>query len=191
MILNVSYQAQLPYEDDPEVNKDWCGILCLWMVMSYYLKDQAPSVEQLLSKYGQQLKDNGFRHQDFLKIARDYNLRGFRKSWWAQPGVQPILEKFQQEGEGEQDIEDWLQTNLEEGIFTIENMINQNIPVIVSVNKEFSPSNTSHLILVVGCDDNNFIVHDPLHKGPNYKVSKEELKKYWIRQAIIIKPVNE
>lgn len=187
MILDVPYQSQLPFETGGEGERQWCGIVSLWMVLSYYLKEQAPKVEGLLQKYGENITNLGFQHKDFIKIARDLGLRGFRKSWWADPGVFPIMDKFLREGESEEEVKEWAETNLEEGLFTIKKYINQGIPVIVSVNKEFSPSHSSHLIVVVGYEGDKLIIHDPLHKGPNYKINEEEFKNFWIRQAIIIK----
>lgn len=187
MTLDVPYKSQLPYETGGEGERQWCGIVSLWMILNYYLKGKAPKVEDLLRKYGAEVTRLGFQHKDFLKIARDFRLRGFRKSWWAEPGVQPLIEKFFAEGESEEDVKDWAETNTEEGLFTIKKMIDKGTPVIVSVTKEFSPSHSSHLIVVVGYEDSTLIVHDPLHKGPNYKVSEEEFKNFWTRQAIIIK----
>ena len=187
MILDVPYKSQLPYETSEEGERQWCGIVSLWMVLSYHLKEAAPGVEDLLQKYGDSVVAKGFQHKDFLQIVRDFGLRGFRKSWWAEPVAFPLMDKFLQEGESEEDIKDWAETNLEESLFTLKRMIDQGIPVIVSVNKEFSPSHSSHLIVVIGYENNTLIANDPLHKGPNYKISEGEFKNFWIRQAIIIK----
>lgn len=185
MILDVPYQSQIPYETNEEVH--WCGIVSLWMVMSYYLKDKAPTIQNILDKYGQEYKNNGHQHKDLLKIARDYNLRGFRKSWWAEPGVQPLLEKFQTEGETQEDIDDWLEINLAESFTTLKSLIEQNIPVILSVNQDFSPSQSTHLVVLAGYEDNILTLHDPYKKGSNFKISEQEFRKCWLRQAIIIK----
>lgn len=186
MIIDAPYKSQLPYETGGEGERQWCGIVSLWMVLSYYLKDNGPTVEELLEKYGENITNLGFQHKDFIKIARDLGLRGFRKSWWAEPGVLPLIGKFLEEGEEGEDIKDWAKTNIEEGIFTIKKFIAQGVPVIVSVNKDFSPSLSSHLVVVVGHEGSDLIIHDPLHKGAGFKISEEEFKNYWIRQAIII-----
>lgn len=185
MILDVPYQSQEPLETSQE--KKWCGIASLWMVLTYYLKDQAPKVEELLEKYGADFESGGFTHKDLIKIAREFNLKGFRKSWWASPGVEEQIAKFKEEGESDEEIASWLDANIQEGFFTLGQFIQKGIPVIVSVSPEFSPSNSTHLVVVVGDEDNNFILHDPYKRGSNYKITKEEFKKYWIRQAIIIK----
>lgn len=187
MILDVPYKSQLPYETGGEGERQWCGIVSLWMVLSYYLKEKAPEVEGLLQKYGEEITRFGFQHKDFLKIARDFGLHGFRKSWWAEPGAFPLMERFLREGESEEDIQEWAETNTNESLFTIKEMVESGIPVIVSVNKEFSPSHSSHLIVVIGYEGNQLIVHDPLHKGASYRIDEEEFKNFWIRQAIIIK----
>lgn len=186
MILDVPYKSQLPYETGGEGERQWCGIVSLWMVLGYYLKNQAPKVEELLQKYGAEITNLGFQHKGFLKIARDFGLRGFRKSWWAEPGVFPLMDKFSQEGESTEDIKEWANTNIEEGIFTIKKYISQGVPVIVSVNKDFSPSHSSHLVVVIGYENGNLVIHDPLHKGECFRVGEEEFKNYWIRQAIIL-----
>ncbi len=187
MILDIPYKSQLPYETGREGERKWCGIVSLWMVLSYYLKDKAPSVENLLEKYGEEISESGFQHKDFLKIARDFGLSGFRKSWWAEPGVFPVLEKFSAEGESDEEIKEWEETNFDEGIHTIRRYLNRKAPVIVSVNKDFSPSLSTHLVVITGYDPENLIIHDPLHKGPACKIKIEDFKNYWIRQAIIIK----
>lgn len=185
MILDVPYQSQEPLEDSEE--KRWCGIASLWMVMSYLLKDSAPSVVELLSKYGPEFEARGFLHQDLLKIAREHNLRGFRKSWWAEPGVKPLIEKFKTEEETKEDIDEWMEVNLLEGYYTLENYIKDGVPVILSVTPGFSPSKNTHLIVLVGVEGEDFVIHDPYKKGAYFKISKEGFKKYWLRQAIIIK----
>lgn len=184
MILDVPYQPQREMEKEGE--SKWCGLASLWMVLSYYLKGQAPAPQELVEKYGDGFEKNGFRHQDLLKIARDYGLQGFRKSWWAEPGVQPLLQKFRDEGESEEEIGEWLKTNLEEGVFTIRKMIEEGKPVMVSMNPEFIGTQTSHLVVVVGFDGNQLIIHDPAVKGPNYKISEADFSKYWLRQGIIL-----
>jgi len=160
------------------------------MIMAYYLRDQAPSMEELIKKYGIWLDKNNYQHKDYLKIVRDFGLSGFRKSWWVNPGAQPLINKFHAEGESEEEIAEWEQTNLEEGLFTIKKYIEKGIPVVASVNPEFSPSLSSHMIVVTGIEEDKLIIHDPLHKGANYQITEEEFKKYWLRQAIIIYPTH-
>lgn len=189
MILDVPYQSQEPLEDSEE--KRWCGIASLWMVMAYYLKDGAPSVVELLSNFGPEFEARGFLHQDLLKIAREHNLRGFRKSWWAKPGVKPLLEKFKVEGESQEDIDEWLEVNLSEGFYTLERYIKKDIPIILSVTPEFSPSKNTHLVVLVGIEGEDLIIHDPYKRGTNFKISKEEFKKYWLKQAIIIRQKSD
>lgn len=184
MILDVPYQSQEPLENGGV--RKWCGMAALWMVMAYWLKDNAPGVEELLEKYGTPFEAGGFVHKDLLKIARIYGLRGFRKSWWVLPGVEPLLERFRAEGETEQDIKEWEETNIEEGLYTLESMIKKRIPVILSVNPDFSPSQSTHLVVLVGVEDDTFIIHDPYKKGANFKITQEEFKKYWLKQAIVI-----
>lgn len=186
MILDVPYQSQQPLEENGAVRK-WCGIACLWMVMAYFLKDQAPKIEQLLQKCGAEFEAAGFLHQDLIKIARVYGLSGFRKSWWAQPGIQALLDKFKSEGESDQDLSGWMEINIDESLHTLEQLIHQDTPVIISVNQDFSPSSSTHLVVLVGVEDDNFIIHDPYKRGANFKISQEEFKKYWLRQAIVIK----
>ena len=184
MTLNVPYQSQEPLETSQE--KRWCGIASLWMILAYHLKDQAPKVEDLLAKYGADFESDGFTHRFLLKIARDFGLKGFRKSWWASPGVEDQVKKFKEEGESEEEINSWLETNIQEGFYTLGQFIQKGTPIIVSVNPEFSPSFSTHLIVLVGEEGDNFVFHDPYKKGSNYKISKDEFEKYWIRQAIII-----
>ena len=184
MILDVPYQSQEPPETTEE--RRWCGIASLWMVIAYYLKDQAPKVEELLDKYGTDFEQGGFQHKDLLKIARDFGLSGFRKSWWAEPGVNPLLQTFREEGESEKEIQEWLETNTKEGLFTIKKYLDEGQPIIVSLSPEFHDGQSTHLVVIVGYDDQDLILHDPYKKGSNFKISEEEFKKYCIRQAIII-----
>lgn len=186
MILDVPYQSQLPLETTEK--RRWCGLASLWMVLSYFLKEKSPTLKDIFEKYGQNFEAGGFQHKDLLNAAREFGLRGFRKSWWAEPGVQTLLQKFKDEGAGEKDINDWTQTNVEEGVYTITSFIHQEIPVIVSVTPEFSPSETSHLVVVIGEGNDKFTIHDPYKRGPLYEISKEDFQKVWLRQAIVVKP---
>lgn len=184
MILKVPYQSQIPFEN--EGFRKWCGIASAWMVIAYFLKDHAPKAEELLEKFGEDFESGGFVHKDLLKIAREYGLQGFRKSWWAEPGVQSQIDKFRSEGESEEEISKWIETNISESVYTLEQFINQGIPLIISVSPEFSPSKSSHLVVLVGDENDQFIIHDPYKKGANFKLSKKEFRKYWLKQAIII-----
>jgi len=184
MILDVPYQSQLPLETTEE--KKWCGIASLQMILSFYLKEDAPSAQELLDKYGVEFESNGSQHKDLLKIARDYNLRGFRKSWWVKPGDQNIITKFKEEGESEDDIRSWMETNTQESFFTVRYLLDQGLPVIASVSSEFSPSNSTHLVVIIGYKDNEFIIHDPNKKGESFKIPQKELEKYWLRQIIVV-----
>lgn len=191
MILDVPYIPQESIEKGER--KDWCALACLSMVLSYYLKENAPTLEEIHQKYAPTLeaKENfaniGIEHKDLLKIARDHGLRGFRKSWHVLPGAQPIIDRFKQDGESEADITDWEQTNIEESLFTLESMVNKGVPVVLSVTSEFSPSKSTHLVVLVGTENDQFIIHDPYQKGANYRISKEEFKKYWLKQVVIVK----
>lgn len=186
MILDVPYQSQKPYEIDKPGQRKWCGIACLWMIMAFYLKDAAPTIDELLEKYGGEFENNGFQHKDLLKIAREYHLQGFRKSWWAAPGVDDLITKFKSEGESEDEVTQWLQTNIDESFYTLEKLINQNTPVILSVSKEFSPSEDTHLVVLTGVEDEDLIIHDPFEKGENFRITRQEFKKFWLRQAIVL-----
>lgn len=190
MILDVPYIPQESIEKGER--KDWCALACLAMVLGYHLGDKAPTLEEIHQKYAPELesKENfisvGIKHKDILRIAREYNLRGFRKSWHVLPGAQPILDRFKEEGESVKDITSWEQTNIEESSYTLESMVNKQIPVILSVSKEFSTSSNTHLVVLVGVEGDDFLIHDPYQKGANYRISKEEFKKYWLKQAVFI-----
>lgn len=99
------------------------------------------------------------------------------------------MERFVVEGESEEDVKDWAETNVDEGVFILKRAADQNIPVITSVSPEFSPSGSTHLVVIVGYEGSNLVIHDPLNRGENFKISEEEFKKYWLRQAVVIKPI--
>lgn len=187
MILDIPYQSQFPVE---EANKDarWCGLTCISMILSFYFREKAPSLETLVQNFGSKLETGGFTHRDLINFTRVYGMRGFRKSWWASPGDQAMIEKFKADGETEEDINDWSETNVDEGLHTIERMINQKHPVMVSVSGEFSPSKATHLVLITGYENGYLTIHDPYKKGPNYKIGVEGFKKYWLKQAIFLLP---
>lgn len=186
MILDVPYQSQEALENG-EIRK-WCGLACLWMILSYHLKDNAPKITELSEKNGLSFEQDGFQHKDLLKIAREYGLSGYRKSWWAEPGVGTLIEKFKNEGESNSEIDQWMETNINESLYTLNTLIECKMPVIISVSQDFSPSNSTHLVVLVGVEGNNLIIHDPYKRGASYKISKDEFKNYWLRQAIIIYP---
>jgi hypothetical protein len=193
MILDVAYQSQIPFEEDP-TNRKWCGLVCLWMVLKFYLKDQCPTLEDLIQIHGKPIEEQvdkyGFFHKDLLKIARFYGLGGFRKSWWPTKTGQDtkiLMDKFLEEGESTEDTEAWLKTNIDESVFTISEYVKRGVPVIASVTPEFSPSTDNHLVLIIGEEEDSLYIHDPLHKGEKFKMAKDEFKSYSIRQAIIIR----
>lgn len=184
MILDVPYQSQEPLETT--VDKKWCGLACLWMVISYYINDAAPSAEDLVSQYGEEFEKNGFQHKDLLKIARNFEIWGFRKSWLPPVEAERLIEKFQTEGEREADTDIWEALVIEESFFSIGRLLSQKIPVIASVSSEFSNSNSTHLVVIIGEEGENLIIHDPYTRGEDFKISKKEFRKHWLRQAVIL-----
>lgn len=190
MNLDINYQSQEPLEKSDR--KDWCGLACLYMVLNFYLQNESPSLSDLHQKFGTTLeaKTNfqtvGLEHKDILRIAREYGLKGFRKSWWAEPGVFPLFEKFLAEGESEEEIEKWMRGNKDEGVFALKKAVSENMPVIVSMDNKFAQTKTTHLVLVKGFNDNKIIVHDPYKNGADFSINEEDFKNHWLRQAIFI-----
>ncbi len=188
MKLDVPYISQLPLEDPNTSEKKWCGLACLAMVMKFYLKDAAPEAGDIVDKYSEDYEKNGYMHTDLLTISRENGLRGFRKHWWTTQIEASAVAKFKEEGETEEDIQDWLDMNFNESLYSIKSSLNQGQPVIISVSKEFCPSESSHLVVVIGYDQDQMLVHDPYTKGEAYSLATEDFKRYFLRQAIFIKP---
>lgn len=186
MILQVPYLSQQKIETGDQ--HQWCGIACLGMVLGFYLRENAPSLETLVQNFGTKLQNSGFAHKDIINFARVYGFRGWRKSWWAEPGNQYMLSKFRLEGETDEDLADWSESNINEGMYTIERSLQQKQPVIVSVNPEFSPSKSTHLVVVVGYENGYLTIHDPYLKGANFNIGEAGFRKYWLRQAIFLVP---
>lgn len=162
--------SQLLDVADPVMRHQACGAAALAMVLGASGLERAPSVDEVLKKglasdaYRQ---ERGWLHRELAAVARSYGVNAHPEDW-----------------SGDDLICAWehLQDAVARG------------PVVASVDPSFSPSASSHLIVVCGLEDGSATIYDPFRAGRNevrYEVPLEFLRDHWTRRIICIHPLRK
>lgn len=161
-------------------DKKWtyrsCGIVSLFMIMSYWKKDlKKDFIIQLIEeglKIGAYIENIGWSHKGLVNISKKHGFDGQNHDYFKEASEFAFNEMFKL---------------LEDG------------PVIISVYPQFNSQNTGgHLLVVYGYEINDkeiiFLVADPdSHAAENilYKVTKEKLINGWKKRFIKIFPATQ
>ena len=211
-ILDVPYYSQFTEVENHGIEEHWkrrgCGLLCLKMVMDYWREQvgtpSPPLPELIETALEEQAYDDhprGVIHDGLIRTAKRYGLIAWRRRWLHTPQE---LVYFQSQGWTPQAIKAIAGQTAREGIMTLTNAIVADIPVMVSVPKEFNPEvGKQHLVVLTGIKKDallgvyrGFYVNDPYNpkRGPSRSERKHEYVtqktfiKNWIRQGIFVIP---
>ncbi len=216
--LQIPYYSQQEEDALNLYGRKACGLTSLRMVLAYYgynfgineMSDRA----KLVGAYSE---EDGWIHSGLVDIARqahhrigptgsldgiDTNkpsLHGFRINFdflkdedLAKVG--PILAR---EGATQEEIEKFtqiFQTAREKGIKeAIDQLIDQEIPVIASMRPTYAKTSATHLVVIKGKENGNYILNDPWvnsegNGGKAYPVPVEKFNEDWTHRAIVIYP---
>lgn len=154
--LDVKYISQYNNGLESEIQKSACGLACLEMIFGFLGKGE--SVEKLNEErefLKGRLPEYGSSHQMLVILLRNHGVLS-----------------YPQEFRADSDLESKTPATFEKdfisyGLQKICSKIDQGLPTIVSVWKNFSEVGKFHLVLVVGYEKNesgeieNLIVNDP------------------------------
>lgn len=185
--LSVEFISQ----NDPSIPDGWadrsCAIVCLKMCMNFYGAKNSflmPKIQELIKEGLAMLGDQyspkvGWKHDSIVWLAHNH-------------GVPAYKEEFRSDeidlNTKEHKPSIFSDELLEIGMKRIRESIDNEIPVIVSLLPGFGSVSNFHLMVIIGYDDNGFVVHDPSDSKPkeNFSISKDEFLKYWRKYAIFV-----
>jgi hypothetical protein len=210
-VLDVPYYSQLTEVEVAGLDDEWksrsAGLLCLKMVMDYWhfkSKSEVPGLVSLLHVAREQKAINSkhdWIHAGIVRTAEHFEFLAWRRKWSLSKDEEAFFKKEGLERGGLSLLEK--QTH-REGIMTLTNAIVADIPVIISVPKEFGNTNKSHLVVVTGIRKDailgkykGFYINDPYNAGPARRsgaerkdefISQERFINHWNRRAIFVIP---
>lgn len=195
----VPFVSQLDDVSDAEWQKKFCGIVAVYMVLSYWWAQKAiPSHPGLdaVSEYG--LKIGGFAdskkgwiHTKLADVARYYKHPAVVRSWFMRANDISIM-RNQNRLTTTGEVDQYSAQIMREFVMTLEQQLRENIPVILSVKPSFGNNGDNHLIVVTGIaeDGSQVSVHDPqTHSDQaNQIVDMKKLLEFSNFNAILIYP---
>ncbi|MEX0919520.1 MAG: C39 family peptidase [Candidatus Saccharimonadales bacterium] len=186
---------------DSNISETWqnkyCGIVSLYMVMSYFWqqnnKKDAPSLNEVSLaglESGSYKADVGWEHTGLANLARDYGFRAVVRSWFIRSGD---LEIMNNQGRLSNSKEEKFYVGMvqDEFLHTLYNLLADKLPLIISVKPNFGSNGSDHLIVITAINDDLSMVkvHDPQEElsAANQEIKVSYLLKYCNFNGIIVK----
>lgn len=191
MILKVPYYSQVRDTKNPKWKDKSCGIAALKMVLDYYSPTNL-TIDDLYQKgldLGGYKEGVGWYHHSLALLSKSLGYKAITRSWNI---PKESLEHLQERGFSKEDIKIVNQQQMEEGIFSLKNELENGHPVVVSVNQGFGEHGQGHLVTLIGYDEIGFILNDPYEEirlGKEFKISFDDFKGSWIKRAILIQSI--
>lgn len=152
---------------DPEMQRKACGAASAAIVLGGVGLSQAPTVDQVLAKgltMGAYVPGTGWLHRELSSVIRSYGIHAHPEDWSGDP-------------------EQYAWEHLVDTV--------KRHAVIASVSPAFSPSDSSHLIVVAAITDEGVKVYDPYRDNRNevhYTVDTTFFQQSWTQRIICIHP---
>jgi hypothetical protein len=189
MILDVPFYSQIKDTQKEEWKELSCGIVALKMVLDFYGPTNL-SIDELYQKgldIGGYLENVGWYHHSLALLAKQLGFQAITRLWGL---PEEYAQKLKNRGFNESELQILEDQQLDEGILTLKKELENGRPVILSVSKGFGREGRGHLVVLIGSDDQGFILHDPfevIRPGKEFKITFNEFKQAWTRRAIIIR----
>ena len=158
----------------PDWQKNGCGIACVAMVLARAGKKCIPEdlAKEALALNGY-LEGVGWRHTALARTITNHGVPAYAQEFTS-PDKNTTLRTI--------------------GLQKIQKQAIAAIPSIISVCRNFKPNaQTTHLVVVVGFNQQNFIIDDPdhTHGAANIQIPIEQLAQVWRGYAIFIDSISE
>ena len=193
-ILEVPFLSQIDNVSDIDWKEKSCGVVCLAMVIAFYEKkerniDDFIALGEQVDAYSEEA--SGWYHHGLCKIANIYGYTAWRRKWYLS---EADIAKFTEEGRTKADNDAYNQQALKEGIYSIERSLANDIPVIVSMDKEFCDTKESHLVVVTGVEREGeelkgFYFHNPDTRTAiqqNEYAYLDKFAEHWNKRGIFV-----
>jgi hypothetical protein len=180
--LNTPFYAQREILTDEE-KEGACGIVCVKMILEFFLKKDFDIHILLKEGYIVGGKNNAeWNHEALVRVLRNHGINAYRQEFISHD----VLDMNALAGVlNIERTEDFI----EFGIEKIKKSIDAGYPVMVSVKPGFGINESSHIILIVGYDEDNFYINDSQrHSSDTHPLifSIEKFKTFWKNFAIFV-----
>lgn len=189
----VTYISQKDEEAMAKYGPRACGITSLRMVLSFWGTNTTLfELDELIEKHKAFNENLAWVHSGLINIARNFGLKGYRINYQMlnEEDLPKAEQVFSAEGAKLDEIklfEDSFKFAKQNGeIADIDRLVNSKIPVIASMERSYASTKDTHMIVIIGEEEDKFVVNDPWTFGPNFEISKEEFMKHWTKRAIVI-----
>ncbi|OGE71723.1 hypothetical protein A2617_02155 [Candidatus Daviesbacteria bacterium RIFOXYD1_FULL_41_10] len=195
--LDVPYYSQTEETALSKYGTKACGLTSLRMVLAFYGQTfNINQMEQLANRVGAYDENARWTHAGLVNIARDAGLMGFRinYSMLSDEDIDNACEIFAIEGGVRKEIHEEIDNFRENVEFareqgdlaSINSLLENQIPIIASMKKSYADTADTHLVVIRGRENNNYIINDPWHNGASYTMPVENFNEQWTKRAIVI-----
>lgn len=169
-----------------------CGLTSLRMVLAYY--DRGVDMDMLadLASSAGAFTQRGWLHTGLIDIARGLGLHGYRINYdqLKNKDLHQALEVFDKEGYTVNELEYFKESfHFARKFGPIEDfkrLIGLKIPVIVSMEKSYSQTTGSHMVVITEVGEDSLTVNDPWDNGQQHLIPLDYFLVHWTNRAIVI-----
>ena len=179
MQLDIPFFSQLDEQVPEELRRSVCAIACIKMILDY--KQESVEFLKILQEaewIGQKDKA-GWTHEVLVRVLRNYNVLAYRQEFVAHTiDMDTQIATYA----------DHTPEFVEQGILKIKKSLDAHNPVMISVVAGFSQNKSDHLVLVIGYQDESFVIFDPIlsvEQNPKI-VHIDTLKNFWKKLALFV-----
>lgn len=179
-IENFKHYSQLNSEIDEKWQRSACGIVCVKMVLDYFYPEKSHSIADLISE-GVIVKayDGMWSHSGLSLILRNHGVLAYNQEFKSH-----TIDLNSKKGAPSEYAKDFRQYGLQK----IKEEVRKGRPVIISVAKNFSQNESSHLVVVADYLEKDgetiFVIFDPIMSDGGTQITEEYLLSFWRDMAI-------
>lgn len=193
--LDVPYYSQKEEQALQKYGRKACGLTSLRMVLAYYGHTlDIHQMDLLATQVGAYQEDKGWIHAGLVNMARDLGLKGYRINYSMLGGddlkkFRPILAA---EGASLAEIQHF-ETNLmiaknQGPDQAIQKLLRNNNPVITSMETTYANTIATHMVVIKGYKEDDYIINDPWDFGTNHHIPVDNFNQHWTGRAVVIFP---
>lgn len=191
IILQVPYYNQLDPSTGlpPKFRNNGCAIVCMKMVLEYLFGREFDInlLQKEVEKAGGRDAKGNWTHAAEVNVLKQHDLLAWRRNWNLTKADEAYLKT--KESYDSRQLEAMENQNRSSALLSLQESIKLGYPVIASVKKHFQHEGKRHQVVIVGFDEGNVYINDPIAKDPKnhpMKVKTSVFLKNFNYQAIFI-----
>lgn len=177
--LNIPFFSQLDSSVPIEHQRHVCALACIKMILDSKKEHISFNVlfdeAQIVGNY----EKAGWTHETIIRVLRNHGVLAYRQEFLGHTVDLEIKKGV---------IAEHTSQFILSGIEKIKESIDRGNPVCVSVKANFSENKEDHVVLVIGYDEDSFVILDPIlqvEKNP-LTFPIEKFKTFWKNFAIFV-----